>query len=292
MALLHSLEICGVRSFSPETKESMSFNTPVTLFLGQNGCGKTTIIESIRFALTSELPSGTNNGQGFLNDPKMSHRNQVKASIKIKFFDAQGNMITVSRFMSVAMKPAGGLTFKTLLPTIRKRDKDNLGEPVDISGRCIDIDSYCCSSLNVSKSILNNVIFCHQENSSWPLDEPKKLKEKFDEIFDAVKYNKCIDMTRKFIKDKQANIRLLKERVAHKKTIKQEVDRLRGKLETKNEELTNVLDRINARKEEMLPLEQRIREILDIEESLGSLQRQLHEKQAERRGKVSQINLF
>lgn len=288
MALLHSLQICGVRSFSPESKETISFNTPVILFLGQNGSGKTTIIKSIRFALTSELPSGSSSGQGFLNDPKMSNRNQVKGSIRIKFWDAQGNMITVSRFMSVTSKPTGGLTFKTLLPNIRKRDKDNQGDPVDISGRCIDINSYCCTAINVSKSILNNVLFCHQENSSWPLDEPKKLKEKFDEIFDAVKYNKCVDTTRKLIKDKQAFINILKERVAHKKTIKLEVERQRGKMEAKNQELRDILDQINDRKNKLLPLEQRMSEILDLEESLGTLQRQLHEKLAEKKGKLSQ----
>lgn len=285
MALLHSLEICGVRSFSPENKEAISFNTPVTLFLGQNGCGKTTIIESIRYALTSELPTGSNSGQGFLNDPKMSHKNQVKASVKIKFFDSQGNMVTVARFMSVSIKTGGGLTFKNLMPIIRKRDKDNDGEPEDISGRCIDIDSYCCSALNVSKSILNNVLFCHQENSAWPLEEPKKLKEKFDEIFDAVKYNKCVEMTRKFIKDRQANMKVLNERLEHKRTIKDEVERQRGKLTTKTEELSSILDQIKEKQTQLGPLEKRREEILDLEDSLGSLQRELHEKQAERKGK-------
>lgn len=284
MALLHSLEICGVRSFSPDNKETITFNTPVTLFLGQNGCGKTTIIESIRCALTSELPAGSSNGQGFINDPKMSHKNQVKASIKIKFFDAQGNTITVSRFMSVSTKTGGLLTFKKLLPNIRKRDAQ--GNPEDISGRCIDIDSYCCSALNVSKSILNNVLFCHQENSVWPLDEPKKLKEKFDEIFDAVKYNKCVDMTRKYIKEKQNDISRLKDGLEHKRTIKQLVDRQRGILTTKKEELSKKSDEIQEKKNLVRPLEERIREILDLEETLGCLQRDLHGKQTEKKGEL------
>jgi DNA repair protein RAD50 len=47
--------------------------------------------------------------------------------------------------------------------------------------------------MGVSKAILNNVIFCHQEDSNWPLDEGKKLKEKFDAIFGTTEYNKTID---------------------------------------------------------------------------------------------------
>jgi hypothetical protein len=31
-------------------------------------------------------------------------------------------------------------------------------------------------SLGVSKPILNYVIFCHQEDSNWPLEEGKKVK--------------------------------------------------------------------------------------------------------------------
>lgn len=41
--------------------------------------------------------------------------------------------------------------------------------------------------LGVSKAVLENVIFCHQEDSYWPLAEPATLKKKFDDIFEATK---------------------------------------------------------------------------------------------------------
>ena len=41
--------------------------------------------------------------------------------------------------------------------------------------------------LGVSQSILDNVIFCHQEESNWPMSEPSVLKKKFDDIFEATK---------------------------------------------------------------------------------------------------------
>lgn len=40
-------------------------------------------------------------------------------------------------------------------------------QSADVSGRCIDIDAEVCTALGVSKSILNSVIFCHQEDSAW-----------------------------------------------------------------------------------------------------------------------------
>lgn len=40
------------------------------------------------------------------------------------------------------------------------------------------------------QAILENVIFVHQEESSWPLSESLVLKKKFDDIFAATKYTK------------------------------------------------------------------------------------------------------
>jgi len=56
---------------------------------------------------------------------------------------------------------------------------------VTLSARCADIDHEMVRHLGVSKAILNNVIFCHQEDSLWPLWESSRLKPIFDDIFAA-----------------------------------------------------------------------------------------------------------
>lgn len=61
------------------------------------------------------------------------------------------------------------------------------GEKVSVSSKCAEIDSEMISALGVSKAVLTHVIFCHQEESNWPLSEGKALKLKFDEIFSATK---------------------------------------------------------------------------------------------------------
>lgn len=71
---------------------------------------------------------------------------------------------------------------KTLLP-LSSRD----GEKVSLSSKCGDLDREMISALGVSKPVLNHVIFCHQEESNWPLSEGKALKDKFDSIFAATK---------------------------------------------------------------------------------------------------------
>ncbi len=41
MSHLKKLAVRGIRSFGPDDEETIEFMTPLTLILGQNGCGKT-----------------------------------------------------------------------------------------------------------------------------------------------------------------------------------------------------------------------------------------------------------
>jgi DNA repair protein RAD50 len=50
------------------------------------------------------------------------------------------------------------------------------------------LDEELPNHLGVSIPILDNVIFCHQEESFWPLSEPATLKKKFDDIFAATRF--------------------------------------------------------------------------------------------------------
>jgi len=61
------------------------------------------------------------------------------------------------------------------------------GERVSLSSKCGELDREMISALGVSKPVLSHVIFCHQEESNWPLSEGKALKDKFDSIFAATK---------------------------------------------------------------------------------------------------------
>jgi hypothetical protein len=44
-------------------------------------------------------------------------------------------------------------------------------------------------------------VFCHQEESTWPLSEGAVLKKKFDDIFDSSRYAKALDAITKSKKE-------------------------------------------------------------------------------------------
>ena len=52
------------------------------------------------------------------------------------------------------------------------------------------------------------MIFCHQEESYWPLSEPAVLKKKFDEIFAATRYTKALDNIKSLKKEKAADLKV------------------------------------------------------------------------------------
>lgn len=194
MSTLDKLSIRGVRSFGTAQRDEqvISFSTPITLILGENGCGKTTIIECLKYALIGELPPGSSKGQSFVHDPKIFNVSESLAQVKLQVKNGSGDKITVCRSMksSAAKRATGGLKFETLDSTINVVLN---GKHESISKRCADTNIEMAHVMGVPKAIINNVLFCHQEDSSWPLDEAKKLKERFDEIFGTTEYNKAID---------------------------------------------------------------------------------------------------
>jgi DNA repair protein RAD50 len=49
MAFIEKMSIRGIRSFSPNQDEAIEFYSPLTMIVGANGCGKTTVIEALKY---------------------------------------------------------------------------------------------------------------------------------------------------------------------------------------------------------------------------------------------------
>lgn len=52
--------------------KTIEFYAPLTMIVGANGCGKTTVIECLKYACTGALPPGARSGQSFVHDPKVT----------------------------------------------------------------------------------------------------------------------------------------------------------------------------------------------------------------------------
>ncbi len=113
MASLNKLAIRGIRSFDDKQIAVIEFFTPVTVIVGHNGSGKTTIIECLKYATTGDQPPNTRGG-AFIHDPKMANEKEVKAQVKLRFHAANLQRMLVVRNLSVTVKKNGAMTMKTL----------------------------------------------------------------------------------------------------------------------------------------------------------------------------------
>lgn len=221
MSKLEKLQIQGIRSFGPTdaNKQMMSFFSPLTLILGSNGTGKTTIIECLRNATTGDLPPGQ--GKVFIHDPKLNHESEVNASIKLKFQDVRGEPYVVNRLFLLKQNK-NNTTFKTVDANIVNRDPE--GNKTTATSKCCDINATVVELLGVPRAILENVIFCHQTDSNWPLSEGQTLKTKFDNIFAATQYIKALENIRKLRLEYNQGIKLLSESTKFLKANKEKAD--------------------------------------------------------------------
>ncbi|VDP14977.1 unnamed protein product [Soboliphyme baturini] len=125
--------------------------------------------------------------------------------------------------------------------------------------------------LGVSKAILDNVIFCHQEEFCWPLSDPKSLKTRFDDIFSATKYIKALDALKKVrleqaqvIRQCTTEIKFLKQNKEKAEEIKQDMTKTEVKLKACN-------DSVNKIQERLKPLQELLQNIAEQNKKLAKL---------------------
>ncbi|XP_053680877.1 DNA repair protein RAD50 [Anopheles nili] len=268
MSTISKLEIRGIRSFGVSNSEvqKISFPTPVTLIVGQNGCGKTTIIECLKYGLTGELPPHTNRGIGFVHDPKVLSTVESLGQIKLMVKDIAGNSLTAIRSMKISLKGKNP-KFETLDSTLSIENARTKEKTTLTRSRLADLNNEMCDAMGVSKAILNNVIFCHQEDSCWPLDEPKELKKKFDSIFGTTEYNRVMD---KLIKMNKVNTENYKELLGDLKLLQN----IKTQAETKQMQLEDGEQKQKMLRETIGEIESDIKPIQKKLEHLGQIQRE------------------
>lgn len=220
----------------------------------------------MKYAITGSFPPGCGrSGNAFVHDPKSIVQTTVKANVKLRFTSRAGQSMVVIRSMELTQKKTTQ-TFKQLDGVLRMMDPIT-GEKVSLSHKCTELDKQIPQLLGVSKPILEHVVFCHQEDASWPLMEGAILKKRFDDIFDSTKYSKALQAFRIVEKDFLSNVKDLKVEVATYNAHKQAADAFRKELIEQQEHI----DSLGDAKEEVE------REIVKVEATMQRLQQIMNE---------------
>nr|XP_019013012.1 DNA repair protein RAD50 [Kwoniella pini CBS 10737]OCF51793.1 DNA repair protein RAD50 [Kwoniella pini CBS 10737] len=259
-----------------------------------------TIIECLKYATTGDMPPNTKGG-AFVHDPKMANEKEVKAQVRLRFWNVNRQRMTATRNLQVTTKKTGALTMKTLEGILAKTDPDGgEGKRNTISTKCSEMDEEVPLLLGVSKSILENVIFCHQEESNWPLSEPAALKKKFDDIFEATKYTKALDNIKALRKERTQELKVDKERLKFLKSDKDKAERMRKELQeaineenrkqTQLENLKERLESVKGRNADFYNEAREFREIFERSESLKDKKKMYEENRQHALSTMSVMN--
>lgn len=130
--------------------------------------------------------------------------------------------MVITRNLQLTVKKAARQQ-KTLEGSLLTKTRN--GERNSVSSRVAELDQLMPHHLGVSKAVLDFVIFCHQDESLWPMNEPAPLKKKFDEIFEALKYTKAIENIKTLRKVKTEELKRLKDNEQYSKNIKNKADK-------------------------------------------------------------------
>ena len=231
----------------------------------QNGCSKTTIIECLKYITTGDSPPNSSNGSSFVHDPKMASESKVIGNVKLRLRAVNGKSYMISRSMEVTQK-AKSISRKALDGTVK-----DMATGAALTSKCADLDSKVLDLMGVSKPILNYVIFCHQEDSNWPLDIGSRVKDKFDEIFASDKYKQCLKKIKDVRNEHKSDEKRDKAVLEHLMDAKRDAKSLKRDIRTqtaKKEELAQELETI---KEEMKPLKEKLRSLSEVESNFSGV---------------------
>ena len=208
----------------------------------------------------------------------MAKERSVKAQVRLLFRTVtptgDENLKMIIRSME-ATQTLKSITVKSIDSTISSKDSE--GHTKDVSSKCIDVNMEILNLMGVSRPIINYVIFCHQEDSNWPLEEGSKVKEKFDEIFNSAKYQKCLKNIKDVRKEQMEKEKKEQLHMNHYKSDKEMAERKQVELFSKKSELEQIKGTVDKISADLEPILDDLKEVEKEEEGFGEIQKKLQE---------------
>lgn len=277
---LLKLQLSGVRAFdcasnSNNDKNNVAeifFEDNLTLIVGKNGTGKTTVIEALKYLCTGDLPPNSKNG-AFVHDPLLNKSLTSLAQLKLYFQSNNNKVYSVTKTLHCERKSSKieQRTHESILLEennyFQKNITDSNFKDLDykensisnnnnfnnnninnntklVADKVSEVKNGVPFYLNTHPPILQNIIFCHQEDTAWPLGDTVTVKKKLDEIFNSTQYAKSLTIlkTLKTEIDREINNNsnklnyLLKEKL-HKEELNNQIKSINDRIEKYIEEI-------------------------------------------------------
>lgn len=202
------------------------------------------------------------------------------AQVKLRFRNASNESLTITRSLSLTAKKAS-YTQKTIECQLVMHSHH---ERISMSTKVAELDKAVPQQLGVSPAILESVIFCHQDESLWPMSEPSKLKQKFDEIFEAQKYTKAIDVIVKLRKTHQVNLTGFTIQEANYKELKDKAERVQKKMLALEKDIDELRDKEANLQQQMIEAQEVSKEMHQKKNEALLIVNELQSKESQAEG--------
>lgn len=196
--------------------------------------------------------------------PQLVGKSETKARIRLRFRKRDNQQVEISRTFRLTQKPRS-MQYKALDVVITT--KVGSAEPAKATHRCTDVDKMVPLMVGVSRAILTNVVFCHQEDANWPLKDGSDLKKRFDDIFESTRYTKALDDLRATQKEQveeqkkaEKDYAVLQEQVGRADELKEQQETLQGSIATLEAQGKSASERLAEKQAELREAEDKLRE--------------------------------
>lgn len=246
-ASLLQLKIRGVRSYSPFQHKTQTIDfMPLTLIVGSNGSGKTTVIEALKFCISGDEPPLSDSRRNFVHTSKHPinafDKNISFAAIELLFNSHRNELIHAKREVC---RPCGGKGAPT--PGIT-----SCYRIVNGPWKHVHKQEDWCKTIPAlfnlpNKAIVSHVILCHQDDNLWCMADSSTVKQIFDRIFGCEQYKKEIKHIDAEIKNCKSDLALAERDLLHNK---ERVEALH-KFEAQAIKLKTEIEKINQETSEL-----------------------------------------
>lgn len=180
----------GIRSYSPfEHKTQVIEFMPLTLIVGNNGCGKTSVIEALKFIISGEEPPLSDSRRNFLHTSNKPNncfdKGTPYASIELLFQNSRDEICTAKRDIT-----RGGVGKSNATPSISSCYQIGKGPWKNVHKKEDWVKTIPQLFDLPNQAILSHVILCHQEDNLWCMSDSTTVKQIFDKIFGCERYKK------------------------------------------------------------------------------------------------------
>jgi DNA repair protein SbcC/Rad50 len=233
--IIRSIHLRNIRSYLDDT---IDFTPGTTLLSGDIGCGKTTILLAIEFAIFGIM-------KGVLSGSNLMRNGANSGAVELQF-SIEDKDITIRRSLK---KTSTGIVQDSGMLIINRASFE--GTPQELKSRILELLGYPESLLNKSKSLIfRYTVFTPQEEMKRILFVDKE--ERLDilrRLFNIDKYKRVKENTLNYSREMRNNINFLEGKLESLADKRKEIESFKAQLETLKKDMIASASKLNLASE-------------------------------------------